>query len=177
MTIHCHVTSRSEENDARRPQRCRSDCCATYPRDGGSPAPLEVQQAVHLARELCQRARELQTPQERRQQAELDRMIQSPQRQGDADAAHRPGVPLAAAASGGRPAHPHSRRAGRAAVLQRRRSHAAAGLSVVRRVPAGRGDAVREGADAARDGQRHPAGRARAAWPSICGPAGKKACG
>ena len=40
--------------------------------------PLEVQQAVHLARELCRHARELQTPQERRQQAELDRMIQSP---------------------------------------------------------------------------------------------------
>ena len=41
-------------------------------------APLEVQQAIALARELCIRARELQTPQERRQQAELDRMIQSP---------------------------------------------------------------------------------------------------
>ncbi len=40
--------------------------------------PLEVQQAIYLARELCRRARELQTPQERRQQAELDRMIQSP---------------------------------------------------------------------------------------------------
>ena len=46
--------------------------------DGNSSAPLEVQQAIHLARELCRRARELQTPQERRQQAELDRMIQSP---------------------------------------------------------------------------------------------------
>jgi len=40
--------------------------------------PLEVQQALHLARVLCGRAQELQTPQERRQQAELDRMIQSP---------------------------------------------------------------------------------------------------
>ena len=39
---------------------------------------LEVQQAIAIARVLCQRARELQTPQERRQQAELDRMIQSP---------------------------------------------------------------------------------------------------
>src|SRR3954452_21372025 len=39
---------------------------------------LEVQKAIALARELCRRARELQTPQERRQQAELDRMIQSP---------------------------------------------------------------------------------------------------
>src|SRR6186997_2291149 len=40
--------------------------------------PLEVQQAIALARELCRQARQLQTPQERRQQAELDRMIQSP---------------------------------------------------------------------------------------------------
>src|SRR5882762_9518850 len=43
-----------------------------------STTPLEVQQAIHLARELCRHARQLQTPQERRQQAELDRMIQSP---------------------------------------------------------------------------------------------------
>src|SRR3954468_20545732 len=43
-----------------------------------SEQPLEVQQTIHLARELCKRARQLQTPQERRQQAELDRMIQSP---------------------------------------------------------------------------------------------------
>ena len=49
-----------------------------HPLDGELSAPLEVQQAIHLARELCRRARELQTPQERRQQAELDRMIQSP---------------------------------------------------------------------------------------------------
>jgi RHH-type proline utilization regulon transcriptional repressor/proline dehydrogenase/delta 1-pyrroline-5-carboxylate dehydrogenase len=48
------------------------------PRDGRSTAPVEVQQAIHLARVLCRRARELQTPQERRQQAELDRMIHSP---------------------------------------------------------------------------------------------------
>ena len=46
--------------------------------DGALSAPLEVQQAIYLARELCRRARELQTPQERRQQAELDRMMQSP---------------------------------------------------------------------------------------------------
>jgi len=38
----------------------------------------EVQQSLELARVLCRRARELQTPQERRQQAELDRMIHSP---------------------------------------------------------------------------------------------------
>jgi RHH-type proline utilization regulon transcriptional repressor/proline dehydrogenase/delta 1-pyrroline-5-carboxylate dehydrogenase len=46
--------------------------------DAAPSVPLEVQQAIYLARELCRRARELQTPQERRQQAELDRMIQSP---------------------------------------------------------------------------------------------------
>ncbi len=38
----------------------------------------DVQQAVLIARRLQERARELQTPAERRQQAELDRMIQSP---------------------------------------------------------------------------------------------------
>jgi hypothetical protein len=37
--------------------------------DGAPKAPLEVQQAIYLARELCRHARELQTPQERRQQA------------------------------------------------------------------------------------------------------------
>lgn len=47
--------------------------------DSGSRQPLIVQQAVYLARILQTRAVELQTPQERRQQAELDRMIQSPQ--------------------------------------------------------------------------------------------------
>jgi RHH-type proline utilization regulon transcriptional repressor/proline dehydrogenase/delta 1-pyrroline-5-carboxylate dehydrogenase len=50
----------------------------TAPRDGHPSAPLEVQQTLALARELCRRARELQTPQERRQQAELDRVMQSP---------------------------------------------------------------------------------------------------
>ncbi|HYO23496.1 MAG TPA: bifunctional proline dehydrogenase/L-glutamate gamma-semialdehyde dehydrogenase, partial [Lacipirellulaceae bacterium] len=44
----------------------------------GSPPRDEVQQAILLARRLQQRAGELQTPAERRQQAELDRMIQSP---------------------------------------------------------------------------------------------------
>src|SRR4051794_5529888 len=48
------------------------------PHDGTPGAAIEVRQALALARELCRRARELQTPQERRQQAELDRMMQSP---------------------------------------------------------------------------------------------------
>ena len=39
----------------------------------------EIQQAVAMARHLQTRAVELQTPQEKRQQAELDRMIQNPQ--------------------------------------------------------------------------------------------------
>ncbi|MEX2171602.1 MAG: bifunctional proline dehydrogenase/L-glutamate gamma-semialdehyde dehydrogenase [Pirellulales bacterium] len=46
--------------------------------DPQSPLPVEVQHAVALARQLQQRAGELQTPQERRQQAELDRMIHNP---------------------------------------------------------------------------------------------------
>ena len=44
-----------------------------------STLPVEVQQAVHLVRKMQVRAAQLQTPQERRQQAELDRMIHSPQ--------------------------------------------------------------------------------------------------
>lgn len=43
-----------------------------------SPLELEVQQAIYLARQLQTRATALQTPAERRQQGELDRMIQSP---------------------------------------------------------------------------------------------------
>ncbi|MEE2989685.1 MAG: bifunctional proline dehydrogenase/L-glutamate gamma-semialdehyde dehydrogenase [Planctomycetota bacterium] len=46
--------------------------------DPQSPYPVAAQQAIFLARFLQQRASQLQTPQERRQQAELDRMIQSP---------------------------------------------------------------------------------------------------
>ncbi|GIW92109.1 MAG: proline dehydrogenase [Pirellulaceae bacterium] len=42
------------------------------------PYPEAVQKAVHVARRLQQRALQLQTPQERRQQRELDRMINSP---------------------------------------------------------------------------------------------------
>ncbi|MFP6611167.1 MAG: proline dehydrogenase family protein [Pirellulales bacterium] len=45
--------------------------------DDRSPYTAAAQKAVFLARLLQQRANELQTPQERRQQAELDRMIHS----------------------------------------------------------------------------------------------------
>jgi RHH-type proline utilization regulon transcriptional repressor/proline dehydrogenase/delta 1-pyrroline-5-carboxylate dehydrogenase len=40
--------------------------------------PVAVQKALHVARRLQERARDLQTPSERRQQAELDRMLQTP---------------------------------------------------------------------------------------------------
>ena len=46
--------------------------------DTAEKAPVETQKAVFLARVLQQRASHLQTPQERRQQAELDRMMQNP---------------------------------------------------------------------------------------------------
>jgi RHH-type proline utilization regulon transcriptional repressor/proline dehydrogenase/delta 1-pyrroline-5-carboxylate dehydrogenase len=49
-----------------------------YPTGDASAAPESLQLCLQIARALCQRARELQTPQERRQQAELDRMIHSP---------------------------------------------------------------------------------------------------
>jgi RHH-type proline utilization regulon transcriptional repressor/proline dehydrogenase/delta 1-pyrroline-5-carboxylate dehydrogenase len=52
---------------------------ADFVPDTSSSVPIEVQQAIHLARHLQVRANELQTSAERRQQGELDRMIQSPQ--------------------------------------------------------------------------------------------------
>lgn len=50
---------------------------ANFQPDDASAHPL-VAKAVYLARQLQERAQDLQTPAERRQQAELDRMIQSP---------------------------------------------------------------------------------------------------
>ncbi len=46
--------------------------------DPDSPRPAAVQRAILLARRLQERAHQLQTAQERRQQAELDRVIHSP---------------------------------------------------------------------------------------------------
>jgi RHH-type proline utilization regulon transcriptional repressor/proline dehydrogenase/delta 1-pyrroline-5-carboxylate dehydrogenase len=46
--------------------------------DPKSPRPLAQQKAVYLARRLQERASQLQTAPERRQQAELDRMLQTP---------------------------------------------------------------------------------------------------
>lgn len=51
---------------------------ADFAPDQKSSLEIDVQQAIYLARQLQQRAGELQTTAERRQQAELDRMIQSP---------------------------------------------------------------------------------------------------
>jgi RHH-type transcriptional regulator, proline utilization regulon repressor / proline dehydrogenase / delta 1-pyrroline-5-carboxylate dehydrogenase len=68
------VPKNAFSHDGRGIEQLPGDCRV----DSTSSAPAEVQQAIHLARVLCRRARELQTPQERRQQAELDRMIHSP---------------------------------------------------------------------------------------------------
>jgi RHH-type proline utilization regulon transcriptional repressor/proline dehydrogenase/delta 1-pyrroline-5-carboxylate dehydrogenase len=71
--------SRSNIADAISPDRAGIESLLRSHRpEPSNSEPLEVQQAVFLARRLCQRAGELQTPQERRQQAELDRMIHSP---------------------------------------------------------------------------------------------------
>ncbi len=51
---------------------------ADFQTEPESPLPVEVHQALYLARQLQLQATALQTPAERRQQAELDRMIQSP---------------------------------------------------------------------------------------------------
>lgn len=46
--------------------------------DAASPQPVAIQQALFLSRRLQERATELQTAPEKRQQAELDRMLQTP---------------------------------------------------------------------------------------------------
>src|SRR5580704_2314800 len=51
---------------------------ADFKPDAQSSRPLLVQKALFLARRLQERAAELQTPPEKRQQAELDRMLQTP---------------------------------------------------------------------------------------------------
>ncbi|MEM7315416.1 MAG: bifunctional proline dehydrogenase/L-glutamate gamma-semialdehyde dehydrogenase, partial [Planctomycetota bacterium] len=50
----------------------------SFPVDASSSTSRVVQQSIELARHLQRRANELQTPEERRQQSELDRMIQNP---------------------------------------------------------------------------------------------------
>src|SRR6516165_6698261 len=51
---------------------------AGFQPDSQSKHPVSVQKALLLARRLQARATELQTPSEKRQQAELDRMLQTP---------------------------------------------------------------------------------------------------
>jgi RHH-type proline utilization regulon transcriptional repressor/proline dehydrogenase/delta 1-pyrroline-5-carboxylate dehydrogenase len=51
---------------------------ADFEPDSGSETAVAVQQAIHLARRLQERAAALQTPHERSQQAEFDRLMQSP---------------------------------------------------------------------------------------------------
>src|SRR5688572_24606907 len=51
---------------------------AEFSLDKKSAHPPAVQKALFLARRLQERATELQTPPEKRQQAELDRMLQTP---------------------------------------------------------------------------------------------------
>ena len=51
---------------------------ADFTSDANSSHDPQVQRAVYLARTLQQRATALQTPEEKRQQSELDRMIQNP---------------------------------------------------------------------------------------------------
>ncbi len=55
-----------------------ADLMADFRSDTSSPHPPPVQKALFLARRLQERATELQTAPERRQQAELDRMLQTP---------------------------------------------------------------------------------------------------
>ena len=55
-----------------------SEALASFKLDPKSEQPELIQKTLHLARILQQRASALQTPQERRQQAELDRMIRRP---------------------------------------------------------------------------------------------------
>ena len=56
-----------------------SHILAGFQPDPASSVSERAQKAIYLARSLQARASELQTPQERRQQSELDRMIHSPQ--------------------------------------------------------------------------------------------------
>ena len=51
---------------------------AEFTTDPNSELPAAIQKASRLARHLLERAMELQTPQEKRQQHELERMMQSP---------------------------------------------------------------------------------------------------
>lgn len=70
--------SRSPSQKTSLTRNAANSWLAEFCEDTSSPLAIEAQQTIHLARLLGRRAAELQSPQERRQQAELDRMIQSP---------------------------------------------------------------------------------------------------
>ena len=55
-----------------------NDALRTFTPSADSTLDLRIQRATHVARYLQQRAADLQTPHERKQQMELDRMIQNP---------------------------------------------------------------------------------------------------
>jgi len=55
-----------------------AELLSAFTADSKSQRPLSVQKALFLARRLQERASSLQTPSEKRQQAELDRMLQTP---------------------------------------------------------------------------------------------------
>jgi RHH-type proline utilization regulon transcriptional repressor/proline dehydrogenase/delta 1-pyrroline-5-carboxylate dehydrogenase len=65
-------------DDSRPPGADATQLLDRLPFDPASPLAPSVQRALALARELQESAAILQTPQERRQQAELDRMLQNP---------------------------------------------------------------------------------------------------
>lgn len=59
-------------------QNALGKALGSFTPDEQSPHPVNAQKAAHIARLLQRRAAELQTPQEKKQQRELERMIQSP---------------------------------------------------------------------------------------------------
>ena len=133
-----------------------------------SPDPSRIDRAVALAAALQTRAVELQTPAERRQQAELDRMLQTPADKATLVQTHRPGLSRAGRGAHGRSVHAHPRRAGHPALFQSARSRAAARLPDLRRLAAGRRRAAGEGAHAAARRRTSSCPPSASCSPSIC---------
>ena len=136
--------------------------------DPDSPHALTIQKALFVARSLQERARALQTSSERRQQAELDRMLQTPSDKATlalmTDQAFRTSDPARAVE--------HLTYIldvqGVPRFFGPDRPHADERLPVFRRIRAGRRVAAGQGAHAEGDGQRHPAGREGSAHATSC---------
>ena len=150
---------------------------ADFEPDATSSLELEVQQAIYLARQLQTRANALQTTAERRQQAELDRMIQSP---GDketlmqlTDQAFRSRLPHRAA---DQLIHMLDVQGVPRFFSTLDRTLLKGFQSFGAYLP-GVSHAVCQGKDAARDGQRRAARRRGTSCAATCASAGKKACG